>query len=274
MRSQLLGAAAALLLPLSLGALPGCAGAPRVGAFGDDAFYAVRDHYRVGYAEAGASRPSPSALLGPRWLLDNFVVRDGEIRDAKSTPEHRRWVELDRDDDGRVDHRLSIERHDLRLTHEGDGSVLWAQTSPVGRRVANRDLEVIALDFVDRVGGGSYFEVDWGAATVRERRVGTAVRAHGPVTVDGVPGHEVTFDIVSLDQREAQAEHQGERVTVVIVRPEARWAPSPRAFDREARDDEWPMLVFFGHASRAERHDAHREDFERFLSRVDFHETD
>lgn len=253
-----------ILSVLALFVCAGCAARAHVGAFGDDAFYVARDHYRIGYAY---QRPD---VISADWIVDNFQNGPDGIGPVKWTRDCTRSVALDRDDDGRAERSITIESYDLRLLHRSDGSVLWAQTTPVSSRVSNRDLSVVAHDFVDRVGGGSYVEVDWAAALVRERRFGTVVRSEGPVAIDGVAGHQMTFDLVSIDQREVDARHQGERITIVIVRPNAPWVHPPRAF---GSGDGPPMLVTFGYASRAEHHDAHREEFEGLLGRIDFHET-
>jgi hypothetical protein len=90
------------------------------------------------------------------------------------------------------------------------------------------------------------------------------------VFVDGVPGYWVTFEIISVDQRDVDGAHQGEWVTVVLMRPAARWTPEERYVQgREGL----PMLVTAGYASRAEHHAARREEFEDLLRRLDFHET-
>ena len=76
--------------------------------------------------------------------------------------------------------------------------------------------------------------------------------------------------MVSVDQREVNAEHQGERVTVVVMRPNSRWTRE----ERFSRSDGLPMLVMAGYASRVEHHASHREDFEGLLRRIDFHEAE
>jgi hypothetical protein len=235
-----------------------------VGSFAEDAFYVTRDHYRVFYAD-GVRSP-----LSRDWFVENFQVRDGVPVRAKTTSRYFRPFDVDVDDDGIPDRRHRVELVDLRFQHATDGSVVWAQTTPVPSRRAHLSLDVVAHDFVDRVGGGSYFEVDWDSAVVR--RVATQITREAAVTIDGVPGYMVTFDHVSLDQRELnQAAHRGERVTVVLVRPTARWRDPPTSYDGEPHG--LHMLVVFGMATRAEFHDVHMEEFARFLGRVDFHET-
>jgi hypothetical protein len=152
---------------------------------------------------------------------------------------------------------------------------LWIQTTPVSTRIGERDLEVVARDYVDRVGGGSYIEIDWGAGEIRDRRMATVIREEGPVTIDEEPGYWVTFEFVSVDQRTVDASHQGELVTVVLLRPPSRW--SPRESDglvTRPLPRTLPMLMTIGYASRFENHASHRSEFESLLRRIDMHQPE
>ena len=251
-----------LLLGLTAVSVLGCGNALRVGTFGSTSFDLVRDHYRVAYDRTG--------VLGAEWLINNFRVVNGRPEDAKWTTEYQRQLRLDMNDDGIYERPVTVSRFDLSYTHARDGAELWLQTTPVSTRIGLRDLDVIAHDFVDRVGGGSYLEIDWAAEAIRERHVGTVIREEGPVQVGGVPGYWVTFEIVSVDQRDVNQAHQGDYVTVVLLRPEARWIPEERYVRGRVG---LPMLVTAGYASRAEHHAVHRQEFEELLRRMEFHEA-
>lgn len=259
MRSSVF-AVVVLLTATWLGACGGAYG----GHFREDAYYPSRDHYRV-RRSMGSS--APGGLLSEHWLLDNFRVEDGEPRDPKSGPDYRTTYSLDRDGDGRADRPVRAELYDLRFVHAHDGSVLWSRTMPVDRIAERRELEVIAHDYVDRVGGGNYFNVTL-SGEVEQRRLGTRIVEEGPVRVGGAEGWMVTFDVLALDQQEANPQYTGNRVTMVLVRPEgALWSPQG-----EPRPDEgWPMLVVLGLAGRAELQPTHTGDFLDFLSRLDMH---
>jgi hypothetical protein len=251
---------------LGLGAVlaSACSQPIHLGTFGTTSFDLVRDHYRITY-------DSDRRVMNRDWLVENFQITErGDIGPAKWTPAYLRSVSPDMNDDGRPERPVALPRFDLHMTHSRDGTSLWTQTTPVSGAVGMRDLEVIAHDFVDRVGGGSYIEIDWGADAIRERHVGTIIREEGPVRVDEVDAYWVTFDMVSVDQREVNADHQGERVTVVVMRPDSRWTRE----ERFSQADGLPMLVMAGYASRAEHHAAHREEFEGLLRRIDFHNVD
>lgn len=238
----------------------GCHPPARVGAFGPASFDLTLDHYRVAYMPNGH-------LLGHEWLINNFRLEHGQPTEAKWTSEYRRSLRPDMNNDGVYERSFTIPRFDVSYTHARDGAELWLQTTPVSGRIGMRDLDVIAHDFVDRVGGGSYFEIDWGAEALRERRIGTVVREEGPAQVGGVPAYWVTFEIVSVDQRDVNQAHQGDLVTVVLMRPDARWT-SEVAYGRGL-----PMLVTAGYATRAEHHATHRAEFEDLLRRIEFHEA-
>ena len=234
------------------------------GHFRSDAFYPQRDHYRVRRIDQDSG---PGGLLTTAWLLDNYRVNHGVPGDPKVGEDYRSVIALDRDGDGRTDRRARVELYDLRFVHAVDGSVLWTRTLPTSSVAAARALDVIAHDYVDRVGGGSYFDVSL-SGEVTETRLGTRIVEEGPVRVGGVDGWMVTFDVLALEQREANPLYAGNRVTMVFCRPEdALWDPggTPRP------DEGWPMLVLFALASRSELHAAHTPELLELLSRVDMH---
>jgi hypothetical protein len=136
--------------------LGGCAAPVRLGRFTDNGgFDLSRDHYRVLPGASGGVLPSS-------WIIDNFQLQDGEAENLKWTDEYTRTVAPDMNDDGRPDRSIVLPRYDLAYTQGSDGASLRLQTTPIGSRLAARDLEVIAHDFVDRVGGGSYITIEWG----------------------------------------------------------------------------------------------------------------
>lgn len=240
-------------------ALVGCA--PRaVGTFGLHSFDLTLDHYRVAYGRDGH-------VLSSAWLINNFRNQATHGQPRTTTEFTRIIIHPDMNNDGVLEPPFDIPRFDLSYTHALDGTSLWVQTTPVSGRVHLRNLDVIAHDFVERVGGGSYFEIDWAAEAIRERRIGTVIREEGPVLVGGVRGYWVTFEVLSVDQRDVNQAHQGDLVTVVLLRPNARWRSEPRYGLGLG------MLVTAGYATRAEHHATHRAEFEDLLRRIEFHEA-
>ena len=240
--------------------LVGCHPHAYLGTFGLYSFDLTLDHYRIAYGEDGH-------VLNSEWLINNFRGRQGPHAEPRRTPEFTRIIHPDMNNDGEFERPFEIPRFDLSYTHAHDGTSLWLQTTPVSGRVHLRSLDVIAHDFVERVGGGSYFEIDWAAEAIRERRIGTVIREEGPVLVGGVRGYWVTFEVLSVDQRDVNQAHQGDLVTVVLMRPSARWTYESR-YPRGL-----PMLVIAGYATRAEHHATHRAEFEDLLRRIEFHEA-
>lgn len=234
-------------------AVAGCIPTPRVGTFAADAVYMVRDHYRVSYVAGGALD-----LLGADWTLENYETSADGVGPARWTRDSTRSVSLEGES------AEVIERFDLRLTHSSDHTMLFAQTTPLPSNLGERALDAVARELVGRVAALHAFNVDWTSEPAPEH-ADTAVRAQGPVVVDGVAGYWTTFDL-DLEGRAT------ERITLVIVRPSARWTRAPRAHAPDAGDG-WPMLVVFGYVSGVEHHGAHRSELEDLLRRVDFHET-
>lgn len=226
-------------------ALSACVPTPHVATFARDSVYMVRDHYRVFYAA------DAQELLGPEWALGTHA--EGTTA-PPWRPEHTRVVRLDDAESAVTD------RYDLRLTHRSDRTLMFAQTTPIPRDVSQRSIAQVTHELAGRIVAAHSFEVDWdappgpGHATLRE---------DGPVTVDGVVGHWMTFDVP------AESENTVQRMSVVALRPSARW----RQADRSANAESPAMLVVFGCVSSPRAHDLHRAEFEGLLSRVDFRET-
>lgn len=130
---------------------------------------------------------------------------------------------------------------------------------------AERDLQVIARDFVDRTSGASYALVSlFGETSVREQRFAPRVQREGVAQVNGRNAYYVTFEVVDVDRLRAQPEARGEMLTLIFVRPgEHRWLTGVTS------GLELPMVVLFGLASRPEHHEQHREAFASLVSRVD-----
>ncbi|MGE0791076.1 MAG: hypothetical protein AB7S26_35720 [Sandaracinaceae bacterium] len=256
--------ASTTLLAITVTLLAACRQPASGGVFSDTAYYPARDHYRVrAHPERSAS---PHHLLSAHWQVDNFQVDpSGRITDAKRGPDWRASFRLDEDGDGRPDRApATADLYDLRFIHDEDGSVIWSRTIPVDATASNRRLDVVAHDLVDRVGGSTYFRVDL-SSVGEERRIGTRLVEEGPVELNGASGWLVTFDVIALDQEEANAEYVGDRVTLVMVRPHLRWMRDGTS----AETGGWSMLTMFGLAGRAEIQPQHRGDFEQLLSRVD-----
>jgi hypothetical protein len=250
----------ALILLIALFAGSGCRGNP-VGVFNDDAFYHARGHYRVRYED----RRARAILPRSEWTLENFV-HDGLGRPSHISMEERYWTYLTIQVEGRSHELTRIEAFDLRFVHRRDETVMWARTVPHSSIRSDTDLQVLTRDYVDRAASGSALTVNFDPeANVRARRFGARVLHEGPARVDDRAAYYVIFEHVDLDRQEAEASARGELVTLVFVRPDpVMW----RSRVREGLTV--PMVLIFGYASRPERHEAHRTEFESFVGRVDF----
>lgn len=247
------------LLLVALVLVAGCR-ARELGHFGPGGFYHVRDHYRVRY---DASGEAAYALLPPEWAIENYQVgSDG--RPTVANPADRYWTSfLIERSDGRAEIVRRSEIFDLRYVHRRDGSVIFARTVPLPSTMAERDLQVIMRDYVDRSSGGTYAAVSlFGETGVRERRAAPRVVAEGSARVSGLAAYYATVEIVDVDRHRVDPSAHGEMVTLVMMRPGRHLWRSPGGATL-------PMLLLFGYAARPELHSAHLSDFTGFVSRVD-----
>lgn len=246
------------ILVAALGLFAGCR-AREVGHFGEGAFYHVRDHYRVRYGTEG---DPARALLPAEWRIDNYQV-DGNGRPTLARRARR--FRIDYTIEHASGHRVrvrGVELFDLRYTNRRDGAVIFARTLPLSTSAADRELEGLMRDYVDRASGGSYVAVSLlGRPAVLEQRWAPRVLREGPAVVSGQPGYYATVEMVDVDRHRVDPSSRGETITLVMMRPgHHRWRAGESAL---------PMLVLFGLATRPEHHDEHLEQLRSFISRVD-----
>jgi hypothetical protein len=224
---------------------------------------AYRNHtfpYVVGYAD-----PAHRNVMGTDWRLDNFVVnRDGLPSSAKSGDAYRASWSFDLDGDGTADWTCDVPLYDLRFEHRRDGGVVWLRTFPVSDSLSQKELRLLAHDYVDEVAGGSYFAVNLaGHAIVQDVRFATVVLAEEPTTVGGLAAYRVTFDVANVDQLRLDPNSRAARVIVVIVRP-------PYVVVAQSRSSRARLttLMVIGYANAPEYFDAHVAEFDGLLSRL------
>jgi hypothetical protein len=235
-----------IALVLAALALAGCLARAPIGRFDHDAFYHVRDHYRVRYV--GNDRAQ--GVLPRGWRLDNFALDpEGEPVRALTGLEHRVFYSLAQP--GRRRSRMyEVERYDLHFVREGGGE-MFARTVPVG--ASNRDYGLRAL-MRGSVSPGALMSDS--NVLGRESIAGAYVEPlrEGWAQVDARNAYFVTFDLRAPSG-------VAERVTIVGL--EARPWNMGRGRLR------FPILLVFGYASPPAMHDALRPDFESFVRRVD-----
>ncbi len=96
--------------------------------------------FRVAYSD-----PATRALLGPDWILDNFVFNeDGTPQAEKSAESYRTTMSFDVDGDGAMDTDQPMRLYELRFVQRRDRGVIWVRLIPVSDRFAQTDLRLLA----------------------------------------------------------------------------------------------------------------------------------
>ncbi len=216
--------------------------------------------FRVAYVDAAAR-----ALMGPDWMLDNFVFNDDGTPQAEKTAErYLTTLSFDVDGDGEMDTDRELRLYELRFVHRRDGGVLWMRTIPVADRFAQTELRLLGHDYVEEVAGGDYYAVRFaGRDLVEDVRFATAIVEEGELTVDGHPAYRVTFDVANVDQIRLDPDSRTARVRLVLIRPPYR---SRVSVARDTHD--YATLVAVGYSNAPEYFDAHTAELDDFLSRL------
>ena len=229
--------------------------------FQSEGFQDTRFGFRVAYAD-----PSARGLMGPDWLLDNFVFNDdGTPREEKGGETYLTRWSFDVDGDGEMDAERDLKIYELRFVHRRDGGVLWLRTIPVADRFAQSDLRLLAHDYVEEVAGGDYYAVRFaGRDLVEDVRFATTIIDESERMVGEFPAYLVTFDVANVDQLRLDPNSRTARVRLVLIRPPYRTRVS---VGRDSHD--YATLVAVGYSNVPEYFDAHAGEFEDFLRRLD-----
>jgi hypothetical protein len=227
-----------------------------------DGFYSLVGPFRLSYVD-----PERRALMSEDWSLDNWeTYPDGSPREPREGEGWTSNLAVDLDGDGTADAHGPVPTFDLRFSHRRDGALVWIRTIPVSERVAERDLSVVAHDYVEEAAGANYSGVCFGGCVLlEESRYATTAVAEGEAWVAGVVAYDITFDMANVDQLLLDASARSARLRVVIVRPGYR-----TALDRGLRPAWVPVVVVIGYVQVPDRFDEHVAEFEALLRRIDF----
>ncbi|MBI5499963.1 MAG: hypothetical protein HY907_06950 [Deltaproteobacteria bacterium] len=250
------GGAAAVVLVAVIAEL-GCATLDA--QFRADGFHDAVWHFHVTYVD-----PSAYGLMGADWRLDNFVFNpDGSPRAEKTGETYWTTVEFDPDGDGVYDASREIRLYDLRFEHRRDGGVVWLRTFPVADRLAEKELRLLAHDYVEEVAGGNYFSVRFaGREAVADVRFATTIVDQAQIAVDSQAAYQVTFDVANVDQLRLDPESRTARVRIVILRPPYSYPYQGATFAY------YTTLMVIGYANDPEYFDLHVDEFEDFMRRL------
>jgi hypothetical protein len=230
--------------------------------FRDDGFYSRVGPFRIAYL--GGARPQ---ALGPDWLLDNYLFwRDGEPRVETLLGGYTLRLRVDPVGDGRYSFETEIPTFDLHWTQRNDAAIVWIRSIPLSRRLSERDLSVIAHDFVESLSGTEAYAVcfDW-CVHAEAKTYATTIVAERELFLSGVPAYDLTFEIANVDQLQLNPDARAARARLVLARP-GYWMDL-RSGDRSY---EAATLVAIGYAQTPDRFDEHLAEFEDLLQRIDF----
>jgi hypothetical protein len=233
----------------------GCAAAGW--GFRETAFIPEFRHFQIGYVDADARD-----VTSEGWQPDNYH-RDGAgtIR-INETDEYSTRYGFDTNNDGAADRTYTRPLYDLRLSHRGDGSVMFVRSIPLRHDLAERTLESLAHDYVDAVAGTTVVAValtDRVAASASTHA--TQVVSERELALDRRRAYEIIFDVIDLDQHEVDAAAVSSRVRLVLARPVSGFEYQANAWVTA------PMIVALGYAAEPENFERHAADFEDLLRR-------
>jgi hypothetical protein len=217
----------------------GCKPRATIGHFGDNAFYAARDHYRVRYLDGASDR---RALLPDGWAITSFDRARGVPTVPRAVePETHHLMQGDRAV------RERVPPYELRYAHS-DGSVIFVRSLPIE---TSRAPEALLRDYVRTSASAFGAAAALLGTTHHERIASHRTLAAGPARFDERPAHFATLEVVSARSRW--------RSTLIAVETPRRW--------RTRRS--WGTLVIVGMSSPALLHDVHREELTSFAARLD-----
>lgn len=146
-------------------------------------------------------RTRDARLMPDDWTLENYVERDGELRE-KTHDAYRAKIEVDVDDDGEIDWRGKIPRYDFRFRHERTGAKIVIQTFPLDGHHRRTEARILLRNYIESVSGSdsASYRVDHEQVVSTERSYAPRVISQGSVTVGGRSAWQVTYDLINLEQ--------------------------------------------------------------------------
>jgi hypothetical protein len=259
-----------LTLPLLAAFGAGCAASDPGSSLRSAGFHHGRYPYVVSYADAKLAR-----FLPEDWRLDNYKPFEdpSAARAAGSSswavalePKEGQTLSaaIDRDDDGKVDERVEIPIFDLKFVHARTAGVIWLRTLPVSGNLREKELRILAQDYIDAVSGVGLTEAQIGPGKllVQQRHFATRTVNIEPMTISGHEAFAATFEVANVDQLKLDPDARWERARVVLVR-------TPFGFFRGFwGEPQLPVFMAIGYENLPGDFDKQLPDFEGFLKQI------
>jgi hypothetical protein len=227
----------------------------QTGRFAESSFVGTEGRFGFSYLDRSGGR-----LLPTTWTLENWTVDANGKPDAQKDQgmylSEAQWPLPD----GSMKW-MKFLTHELRYDHPSSGATVWVRVLPLPPREASLSLKVIAETWANTVSGTVFDYTFKGAEGAT--RLGSRILATGSATVAGYPAHQVVFDVVNLDQLQADPNAPRSRVQAYFV-------GAPVAKELFAPGGTWRSVacVFIGLAAPAERFDSVVPDFASLVSRM------
>jgi len=213
--------------------------------------------------------PSPPGyqILGPEWRLDNYYLRRGKL-EAKKGADYESDYYVDVNRDGKADDLGEFHTYDLRYVHKRTAGVIWLRTIPLPVSASEKELRVLARDYVDEITGTHYETVQLKGYVVhinKERAYAVDIVESAGGTVARRPAHAVTVEVASVEQLKLSPDRRQTRVRLVLIRPGFTFKRRTAG----GRGAKLPVLMLAGYANHVDDYQASLADFERFLGQIE-----
>jgi hypothetical protein len=215
-----------------------------------DGEFVGRDGYRIGYTEAATYSVVPS-----EWRLENYyLTKQGQPSGEKDDRAYEDTVDWE-DDTGRT-FRVTYQLLDLKWRHK-NGSVLSVCVIPMSARQRNLNLDAFVEQWANDYNG-----LQFSLKRAEARRIASKVLESKARQIDGHAAHEVTFDVVDMDQLQLDPKAPRSRIRAVFVKDLHR--------NLGPRLNRVPAYLLVAYESSDGHFDAVVPDYEGLLSRIRF----
>ena len=208
------------------------------------------DGYRISYTQAATTSIVPS-----EWRLeDYFFNKQGKPNDEKDDRTYQETMDWE-DDTGRS-FRVTYQFLDLKWRHK-NASLLYVFTIPLPPRQRNLNLDAFVEQWANDYNG-----LQFSFKRAEARRIASTIVESKARQIDGHAAHEVTFDVVDMDQLQLDPKAPRTRIRAVFIKdllrnlgPRLSHVPAYLLVAYESSDSHFETLV---------------PDYEGLLSRIRF----
>ena len=217
-----------------------------------DTEFVGHDGYRISYTQAATT-----SIVLSEWRLENYLFdKQGKPNDEKNDRTYEDTMDWE-DDTGRS-FRVTYQFLDLKWRHK-NGSLLSVCMIPMPPRQRNLNLDAFVEQWANDYNG-----LQFSFKRAEARRIASKILESKARQIDGRAAHEVTFDVVDVDQLQLDPKAPRTRIRALFIKdlhrnlgPRLRRVPAYLFVAYESSDSHFETLV---------------PDYEGLLSRIRFDE--